>query len=223
MNNVVRTTIEALAGVLGGTQSLHTNALDEVLALPTEDNAKLALRTQQVIAYESGVPDVTDPLAGSYFVESMTDRIEEQAEAIFSEIDRMGDGSMLEGVLTGIETGWFQQAIAESAFREQRRYESGDLTKVGVNAFVDRHDEPVETLVIGPEGEREQIATLTRLRAERDEPPASAALAALVAAAGTDENLIPHLVDCARSLCTEGEIVSALTGVFGDYRETPRF
>ena len=170
MNNVVRTTIEALAGVLGGTQSLHTNALDEVLALPTEDNAKLALRTQQVIAYESGVPDVTDPLAGSYFVETMTDRIEEQAEAIFAEIDRMGDGSMLEGVLTGIETGWFQQAIAESAFREQRRYESGDLTKVGVNAFVDRHDEPVETLVIGPEGEREQIATLTRLRAERDEP-----------------------------------------------------
>ncbi len=223
MNNVVRTTIEALAGVLGGTQSLHTNALDEVLALPTEDNAKLALRTQQVIAYESGVPDVTDPLAGSYFVESMTDRIEAQAEAIFTEIDRMGDGSMLEGVLTGIETGWFQQAIAESAFREQRRYESGDLTKVGVNAFVDRHDEPVATLVIGPEGEREQIATLTRLRAERDEPSVSAALAALVAAAGTDENLITHLVDCARSLCTEGEIVSALTGVFGDYRETPRF
>jgi methylmalonyl-CoA mutase N-terminal domain/subunit len=223
MNNVVRTTIEALAGVLGGTQSLHTNALDEVLALPTEDNAKLALRTQQVIAYESGVPDVTDPLAGSYFVESMTDRIDAQAEAIFTEIDRMGDGSMLEGVLTGIETGWFQQAIAESAFREQRRYESGDLTKVGVNAFVDRHDEPVATLVIGPEGEREQIATLTRLRAERDESSVSAALAALVAAAGTDENLITHLVDCARSLCTEGEIVSALTGVFGDYRETPRF
>jgi methylmalonyl-CoA mutase N-terminal domain/subunit len=223
MNNVVRTTIEALAGVLGGTQSLHTNALDEVLALPTEDNAKLALRTQQVIAYESGVPDVIDPLAGSYLVESMTDRIEERAEAIFAEIDRMGDGSMLEGVLTGIETGWFQHAIAESAFREQRRYESGDLTKVGVNAFVDRHDEPVETLVIGPEGEREQIATLTRLRAERDEPTARAALGSLVAAAGTDDNLIPPLVDCARNLCTEGEIVSALIGVFGDYRETPRF
>jgi methylmalonyl-CoA mutase, N-terminal domain len=209
--------------VLGGTQSLHTNALDEVLALPTEDNAKLALRTQQVIAYESGVPDVADPLAGSYFVEAMTDRLEEQAEAMFSEIDRMGGGSMLEGVLTGIEAGWFQQAIAESAFREQRRYESGDLTKVGVNAFIDGHDEPVETLVIGPEGEREQIATLTRLRAERNEAPVGAALAALVAAAATDENLIPHLVDCARSLCTEGEIVSALTGVFGDYHETPRF
>ena len=194
-----------------------------MLALPTEDNAKLALRTQQVIAYESGVPDVTDALAGSYFVESMTDRIEEQAEAIFAEIDRMGDGSMLEGVLTGIETGWFQQAIAESAFREQRRYESGDLTKVGVNAFVDRRDQPVETLVIGPEGEREQVETLRRVRAGRDDAAAGAALEALVAAAGTEANLIPPLVDCARSLCTEGEIVSALTAVFGDYRETPRF
>ena len=139
MNNVVRTAIEALAGVLGGTQSLHTNALDEVLALPTEENAKLALRTQQVIAYESGVPDVADPLGGSYFVEAMTDRMEEQAEEMFAEIDRMGEGSMLEGVLTGIERGWFQQAVAESAFREQRRFESGELTKVGVNAFVDRH------------------------------------------------------------------------------------
>jgi methylmalonyl-CoA mutase, N-terminal domain len=223
MNNVVRTTIEALAAVLGGTQSLHTNALDEVLALPTEDNAKLALRTQQVIAYETGVPDVADPLAGSYFLETMTDRMEEQAEAMFSEIDRMGDGSMLEGVLTGIEAGWFQQAIAESAFREQGRFESGDLTKVGVNAFVDRHDEPVETLVIGPDAERAQIDTLTRVRAERDGSASSAALDALVAAADTDANLIPSLVDCARSLCTEGEIVLALASVFGDYRETPRF
>ena len=223
MNNVVRTAIEALAGVLGGTQSLHTNALDEVLALPTEENAKLALRTQQVIAYETGLPDVADPLGGSYFVEAMTDRMEEQAEEMFVEIDRMGEGSMLEGVLTGIERGWFQQAVAESAFREQRRFESGDLTKVGVNAFVDRHDEPVDTLVIGPEGEREQIGSLTRLRAERDEPASVAALEALVAAAGTDQNLMPILVDCARALCTEGEIVNALIGVFGDYRETPRF
>ena len=223
MNNVVRTAIEALAGVLGGTQSLHTNALDEVLALPTEENAKLALRTQQVIAYESGVPDVADPLGGSYFVEAMTDRMEEQAEEMFAEIDRMGEGSMLEGVLTGIERGWFQQAVAESAFREQRRFESGELTKVGVNAFVDRHDEPVDTLVIGPEGEREQIGSLTRLRAEREEPAATAALEALVAAAGTDQNLMPFLVDCARALCTEGEIVNALIGVFGDYRETPWF
>ena len=223
MNNVVRTAIEALAGVLGGTQSLHTNALDEVLALPTEENAKLALRTQQVIAYESGVPDVADPLGGSYFMEAMTDRMEEQAEEMFAEIDRMGEGSMLEGVLTGIERGWFQQAVAESAFREQRRFESGELTKVGVNAFVDRYDEPVDTLVIGPEGERDQIETLTRVRAERDGFASGEALGALVGAAGTDQNLMPFLVDCARALCTEGEIVAALIGVFGDYRETPWF
>jgi methylmalonyl-CoA mutase N-terminal domain/subunit len=223
MNNVVRTAIEALAGVLGGTQSLHTNALDEVLALPTEEAAKLALRTQQVIAYESGVPDVADPLGGAYFVESMTDRMEELAEAMFAEIDAMGEGSMLEGVLAGIERGWFQQAIAESAFAEQRRYESGDLVKVGVNAFVDEHDEIVDTLVIGPEGERQQVEAVKRVRAERDETGVRSALDALVAAAGTDANLIDPLVSCARSLCTEGEIVSALTGVFGDYRETPWF
>ena len=192
MNNVVRTAIEALAGVLGGTQSLHTNALDEVLALPTEENAKLALRTQQVIAYESGVPDVADPLGGSYFVEAMTDRMEEQAEEMFAEIDRMGEGSMLEGVLTGIERGWFQQAVAESAFREQRRFESGELTKVGVNAFVDRYDEPVDTLVIGPEGEREQIETLTRVRAERDESASGEALGALVERGGYRSE--PHAV-----------------------------
>jgi methylmalonyl-CoA mutase N-terminal domain/subunit len=223
MNNVVRTAIEALAGVLGGTQSLHTNALDEVLALPTEDAAKLALRTQQVIAFESGVPDVADPLGGSYFVEAMTDRMEEQAEAMFAEIDAMGNGSMLEGVLRGIETGWFQQAVAESAFREQRRFESGDLTKVGVNAFVDTLEETVDTLVIGPEGERRQVESLGKVRAGRDDTAARAALDALVAAAGTDANLILPLVECARSLCTEGEIVSALIEVFGDYRETPWF
>ncbi len=223
MNNVVRTAIEALAGVLGGTQSLHTNALDEVLALPTEETAKLALRTQQVIAYESGVPDVADPLGGAYFVESMTDRMEALAEGMFAEIDSMGEGSMLEGVLTGIERGWFQKAIAESAFAEQRRYESRDLVKVGVNAFVDEHDEVVDTLVIGPEGERRQVEAVKRVRAERDEAAARMALAALVEAAETDVNLIHPLVSCARSLCTEGEIVSALTGVFGDYRETPWF
>ena len=142
MNNVVRTAIEALAAVLGGTQSLHTNALDEVLALPTEDTAKLALRTQQVIAFESGVPDVIDPLGGSWFIEEATDRIEALAEEIFTEIDGMGDGSMLEGVLAGIEQGWFQRRIAESAFQEQRRYESGDLVKVGVTRLRRRERDP---------------------------------------------------------------------------------
>jgi len=150
MNNVVRTALEALTAVLGGTQSLHTNALDEVLALPTEHAARLALRTQQVIAFESGVADVADPLGGSYVVERATDEIEASAEELFAHIDEMGDGSMLEGVLAGIERGWFQQLIAEAAFAEQRRLESGDLVKVGVNAFVDHASPSVDTLVIGP-------------------------------------------------------------------------
>jgi methylmalonyl-CoA mutase N-terminal domain/subunit len=223
MNNIVRTALEALAAVLGGTQSLHTNALDEVLALPTEEAAKLALRTQQVIAHETGVPDVADPLGGSYFVESMTDRIEADAELIFAHIDAMGEGSMLEGVLAGIERGWFQQRIADAAFQEQRRYESGDLVKVGVNAFVETDERPIETLVIGPEGEVEQRSSIARLRERRDDKAVADALDALTDAAAGDSNLIEPLVHCARSACTEGEIVRALTEVFGDYRETPRF
>jgi methylmalonyl-CoA mutase N-terminal domain/subunit len=223
MNNVVRTTIEAMTAVLGGTQSLHTNALDEVLALPTEDAAKLALRTQQVIAEESGLTDVIDPLGGSYLVESLTDRMEEAAEAIFADVDRMGDGAMLEGVLAGIEEGWFQRAIGESAFREQRRYESGDLVKVGVNAFVDESEPEVEILEIGPEVERRQVAALERMRATREPAPVAAALSALREVAEGEGGLVEPLVACARARCTEGEIVATLTEVFGSYRETPRF
>ena len=223
MNNVVRTALEALAAVLGGTQSLHTNALDEVLALPTEDAARLALRTQQVIAHESGVADVTDPLGGAYAIEAATDRVEERAEELFAEIDAMGKGSMLEGVLAGIDSGWFQRLIAEAAFEEQRRYESGDLVKVGVNAFVDPNDRPIETLVIGPKAEARQRDAVARTRAQRDRAAADGALARLGAAAATDENLIEPLIVCARARCTEGEIVSALTEVFGTYRETPHY
>ena len=223
MNNVVRTALEALTAVLGGTQSLHTNALDEVLALPTQEAAKIALRTQQIIAHESGVADVIDPLGGSYFLEAMTDRMEAQAEEIFAHIDSMGHGSMLEGVLEGIEQGWFQQEIAGSAFLEQRRYESGDLIRVGVDAFVDPNDPGVDTLVIGEEAEQVQRERISRTRAERDEAGARSALAALTAASRTDVNLMDPLIDCARAHCTEGEIVGALTDVFGDYRETPWF
>jgi methylmalonyl-CoA mutase N-terminal domain/subunit len=223
MNNVVRTALEALAAVLGGTQSLHTNALDEVLALPTEDAARLALRTQQVIAHETGMADVADPLGGSYAVEAATDRIEERAEELFAEIDSMGRGSMLEGVLAGIDQGWFQRLIAEAAFEEQRRYESGDLVKVGVNAFVDPDDRPIDTLVIGPRAEARQREAVARTREERDAAAAEGALARLCAAAATDENLIEPLVECARARCTEGEIVATLTEVFGTYRETPHF
>ncbi|MEA2556888.1 MAG: isobutyryl-CoA mutase large subunit [Actinomycetota bacterium] len=223
MNNVVRTALEALTAVLGGTQSLHTNALDEVLALPTEEAAKIALRTQQIIAHESGVADVIDPLGGSYFLESMTDRMEEQAEEIFAHIDSMGHGSMLEGVLEGIERGWFQQEIAESAFLEQRRYEAGDLIRVGVDAFVDPNDPGVDTLVIGHEAEQLQRDRISRTRSERDEGRAATTLGALAATAATDANLMEPLIDCAKARCTEGEIVGALTEVFGDYRETPWF
>ncbi len=223
MNNVVRTAIEALAAVLGGTQSLHTNALDEVLALPTEEAAKLALRTQQIIAYETGVPNAIDPLAGSYFLESLTNRMEELAEDEFARIDRMGSGSMLEGILAGIDRGYFQQEIAESAYREQERYEKGRLVKVGVNEFVEPNGGLVEVLEIPPGLEAEQVGRVRDVREGRDRAGARTALDRLSAAATTDQNLMPFLVDCARAMCTEGEIVGALRQVFGEYTETPRF
>ena len=224
MNNVVRTAVEALAAVLGGTQSLHTNALDEVLALPTEAAAKLALRTQQVLAFETGVTNVIDPLGGSWFVESLTDRMEELAEAEFARIARMGsDGSMLEGILAGIEAGYFQQEIAESAFREQERYEKGRLVKVGVTEFVEPDEPPIDTLVIPPEIEAEQVGRVREVRARRDAAAADAALARLREVAGGEGNLMEPLIDCARAMCTEGEIVQALGAVFGDYVERPRF
>jgi methylmalonyl-CoA mutase N-terminal domain/subunit len=222
-NNIVRTAIEALAAVLGGTQSLHTNALDEVLALPTEKAAQIALRTQQVIAYETGVANVIDPLGGSYFVEALTNRIEDAAEEYFAKIDQMGKGSMLEGMLVGIERGYFQSEIADAAYREQTLYEKGRLIKVGVNEFVDPGEGPIDVLVIGPETEVRQVESVTRMRAERNGAEAETALGALKAAAVTDENLIPFLVDCARAYCTEGEIVNALREVFGEYTESARF
>ncbi|HJR97994.1 MAG TPA: methylmalonyl-CoA mutase family protein [Actinomycetota bacterium] len=224
MNNVVRTALEALTGVLGGTQSLHTNALDEVLALPTEHAARLALRTQQVIAYESGVADVADPLGGSYVVERATDEIEARAEDLFHHIGEVGGDSMLEGVLAGIERGWFQQLIAEAAFEEQRRLESGDLVKVGVNAFADPGARTVDTLVIGPQAEAQQRGAVARTRSRRDTAAADGALARLASAASDpDAELIEPLIACARARCTEGEIVRTLIAVFGDYRETPRY
>jgi methylmalonyl-CoA mutase N-terminal domain/subunit len=223
-NNIVRTAIEALAGVLGGTQSLHTNALDEVLALPTEKAAQIALRTQQIIAHETGVANVIDPLGGSYFVEALTSSMEGQAEEYFSKIEEMGKGSILEGVLVGIERGFFQSEIADAAYREQERFEKGRLVRVGVNEFVDPDDEPIEVLKIGPEIERSQVEAVGRLRQERDDARAQEALRVLRAAAAEEsENLIPPMIDCARAYCTEGEIVDALREVFGEYTETPRF
>jgi methylmalonyl-CoA mutase N-terminal domain/subunit len=223
-NNIVRTAIEALAGVLGGTQSLHTNALDEVLALPTEKAAQIALRTQQIIAHETGVANTIDPLGGSYFVESLTNRSEAEAEEYFEKIDQMGKGSILEGVLVGIERGYFQSEIADAAYREQSRFEKGRVVRVGVNEFVDPDDKPIDVLKIGPEIERGQVESVRKMREGRDNSEAEHALKRLKAAAKDDEeNLIPPLIDCARAYCTEGEIVNALREVFGEYTETPRF
>ncbi|MDJ0923466.1 MAG: methylmalonyl-CoA mutase family protein [Acidimicrobiia bacterium] len=221
-NNIVRTAIEALAAVLGGTQSLHTNAMDEVFALPTAKNAEIALRTQQVIAEETGVASTIDPLGGSWFVEDMTDRIEAKAEEMFATIDRMGSGSMLDGVLYGIEEGWFQSALADSAYEFEKALNSGDRVIVGVNKYV-RDDEPaLDILRVGAEIEAGQRAKLARLRGERDGSAVSAALERLRNGAAGDDNLMELLIEAARVRATLGEMISAMKDVFGGYREPPR-
>jgi methylmalonyl-CoA mutase N-terminal domain/subunit len=220
--NVVRTAIEALAGALGGTQSLHTNSMDEVLALPTEKAARIALRTQQVIAHETGVANVADPLGGSYFVESMTDELERQAEAVFAHLEELGHGSMLEGVHAGIETGWFQGEIAEAAYTLEKKISSGRRVVVGVNRFADADDELLPTLYIGPEVEQRQLERLAKVRSSRSDGDVAAALARVKSDAGrSDVNLMPALVDAVRSYATVGEIVTALAEVFGRWTEDP--
>jgi len=221
-NNIVRTAIEALAAVLGGTQSLHTNALDEVYALPTAKSAEIALRTQQVLAEETGVADSIDPLGGSWLVEEMTDRIEAMAEDMFATIDRMGNGSILDGVLAGIEEGWFQGAIADSAYEFEKAVTSGERSIVGVNVHVRTVEEPLDILRIGTEIEEGQRARLHRLRGDRDEARVAAAVAALEAGARGEANTMPLLIEAARARATLGEIVITLKSVFGGYREPPR-
>ena len=222
-NNVVRTALEALSAVFGGTQSLHTNALDEVFALPTERAAAIALRTQQVIAEETGAASVIDPLGGSWYVEHMTDLMEQRSEEIFDRIDRFGDGSMLDGVLAGIDQGWFQQQMADAAFAYQQQLEKGEKVIVGVNRHVTDDDQPLEILRISAEVEREQNAQLARRRSARDPAAVDAALDQLRTAATGDENLIPRLVEGARAEVTVGEMTEALRQVWGDYTEPPRF
>lgn len=222
-NNVVRTTIEALAAVLGGTQSLHTNALDEVYALPTEAAAELALRTQQVIAEESGVADTIDPLGGSWFVEEMTDRMEQSVEEILKYVDRLGKGSMLDGVLRGIEESYFQSAIADSAYEFEKAVNSGERSVVGVNRFAKDEEEPIEILRIGRAVEENQRQRVAEVRRTREEGAVEEALVALESGARHDANLMPLLVEAARRRATEGEIVERLKTVFGTYREPARF
>ncbi len=224
MNNVVRTAIEALAAVLGGTQSLHTNALDEVLALPSAEAASIALRTQLVIAHETGADTVIDPLGGSWFVESLTNRIEARAEEYFTQIERLGGNKgVLPGVLAGIEQGWFQQEIADAAWRQQVQVEKRRRLIIGVNEFV-HHDEPeLEILRISKEVEREQVRSLGELRSTRDREAIDKALSALTDASRGTDNLIPLIIDAARASATEGEIIGAMREAFGEYREAPRF
>ncbi len=213
-NNIVRTALEALAAVLGGTNSLHTNALDEVLALPTEKAAQIALRTQQVIAHETGVANVIDPLGGSYYLETLTQQLERDAEALFEEIDAVG------GVVRGLETGWFQRRIAESAARQQWEAEQHRRLIVGVNEFVT--DEPeltIPLLRVGEDTDREQRQRLADLRAQRDGAACEGRLAALRDAAATGKNVMPFILECARAYCTLYEIRAALETVFGAYRE----
>jgi methylmalonyl-CoA mutase N-terminal domain/subunit len=210
-NNIVRTAVEALAAVLGGTNSLHTNALDEVLALPSERAARIALRTQQVIAEETGVVNVADPLGGSWYVEALTDELERQAEEVFARIRDMGtDGTMTSGILRGIEDGWFTGEIAEAAFQYQQKLEKGDKKVVGVNTNVTTDEPELEILRISGEVEKEQVRALGERRAARDEAAVRSALAALIETARGSANLVPPMLEAARAEATLGEICGAL-------------
>ena len=214
MNNVVRVAYQAMAAVLGGTQSLHTNSMDETLALPTEHAVQVALRTQQVLAFETGVPNVIDPLGGSYYVEKLTDDLEREAETLFDQITEQG------GVVPGLETGWFQRKIAESAARQQWEIEQHRRVIVGVNEFVSESDAlTIPLLKIDEQAAAEQAAALARLRATRDNVRCAANLDALRSAARSSVNVVPAILDCARSYCTLFEIRAALESVFGAYRE----
>jgi methylmalonyl-CoA mutase N-terminal domain/subunit len=215
-NNVVRTALQALAAVLGGANSLHTNSLDEALALPTEAAATLALRTQQIIAHETGVADWVDPLGGAYFVEKLTRDLEDEAQAYFERIDQMG------GMVEAIELGFPQKEIAESAYRFQQAVERRERTIVGVNEFVQRDEPPVETLYIDERAAESQLAKLAKLRRERDADLVRRALDRLRTAAAGTENLMPPILDAVRGYATIGEMCDALRDVWGEYEETPR-
>jgi methylmalonyl-CoA mutase N-terminal domain/subunit len=213
LNNLVRTTLQALAGVLGGTQSLHTNSFDETLALPTEAAATLALRTQQIIAEESGVTNTIDPLGGSYFVEALTDRVEKDAIAYIERIDQMG------GMIAAIERGFPQKEIADASYHYQRQVDQGDKTIVGVNKHAIGGERRTEILTIGDEVEHAQLARLKRVKADRDEAQLRRDLAALAGAAAGRENVIPFMLACVRNYGTVQELSQALVPVFGTYRE----
>jgi methylmalonyl-CoA mutase, N-terminal domain len=218
LNNITRTAIEALAGVLGGTQSLHTNSYDEALALPTEDAVRIALRTQQIIAHETGVANTIDPLGGSYFVEALTDEIEAKAYEYFAKIDELG------GMVQAVKQSYPQREIADASFRLQCEIDAGRRIVVGVNSFTEGGDDQTPLLRIDPALERRQLDRLSGVRARRDGAAVEATLAALEQGAASERvNLMGPLLDCARACASEGEIVQALQSVWGDYREVPVF
>ncbi|MBT5874950.1 MAG: methylmalonyl-CoA mutase, partial [Candidatus Latescibacteria bacterium] len=216
-NNVVRTTIEALAAVLGGTQSLHTNALDEAYALPSEKNAKTALRTQQIIAHESGVTNTVDPLGGSYFIESLTDAMEQAAESYFEKIADMG------GMVKAIEAGYPQREIVGASSKFQSAIENNDETVIGVNAFAEPMESEIDTLKIDPVVEQTQKENLFRIKGQRNQPDVEMALKALGSAISEGHNSMPPILDAVRVYATVGEIVSVLQSVYGTYEESPIF
>lgn len=220
MVNIVRTTIQALAAVLGGCQSLHTNGYDEALSIPSEDAMRLALRTQQVIAHESGVSETVDPLGGSYYVESATSDLEERVLTYLAEIEEMGDGSMKEGMLRGIENGYFEQEIVDSSYQWEQRRAEGDLKKVGINCFTEGGEETeIELFQASPETEERQKARLQRVKDERDAESVEEKIDALREAVETGENIMPYLVDAAKAYATEGEMMGVLRDKYGTYED----
>jgi methylmalonyl-CoA mutase N-terminal domain/subunit len=221
--NIVRTAIEALAGVLGGTQSLHTNSMDEALALPTEKTARIALRTQQVIAFETNVTHVADPLGGSWFVEELTDEMERQAEEIFAHLDKLGEGSILEGCIRGIEENWFQGRIADSAYELERAFNQGRRTIVGVSKFKEgNEDDSLDILQITNEDEARQLKRLDVVKHDRNQAAVDAVLAKLATeAADPSVNLMPTLIEASKAYATLGEMMNTMANVFGRHVEVP--
>ncbi|WP_276300757.1 acyl-CoA mutase large subunit family protein [Halorussus lipolyticus] len=220
MNNIVRVTIQALAGVLGGTQSLHTNSFDEALALPSEEAVRVALRTQQIIAEESGAADIVDPLGGSFAVESLTDETEEKAMAYIEEIKEMGDGSVRDGVLEGIEQGYFHREIQDASYEYQERVEEGKETVVGVNKYEMDEDTKPDILEVDEEVQDRQLDRLSEVKEERDDAEVEAALDDLQDAIDNDENVMPAIIDAVKAYATMGEIMKVFEAEYGSYQET---
>ncbi|MCG1002419.1 MULTISPECIES: methylmalonyl-CoA mutase [Halobacterium] len=221
LNNVARVTLQALAAVLGGSQSVHTNSYDEALALPSEDAVRVALRTQQIIAEESGAADIIDPLGGSFAVEALTDEVEEEVMAYIDEIEAKGDGSIRDGVLAGIEEGYFHREIQEAAYEYQSRVDDGEETVVGVNAYEVDEDTSPDTLHVDEDATRErQLGRLADVKAERDDDAVEDALDALREGIHDDENTVPYIVDAVKAYATMGEIMQVFEDEFGGYQET---